>query len=303
MSIMNKYIWIVDTIYQAGERGISLKELNEKWMRNESMSYGEPIPRQTFDRWKRNILDILGIIIECHTKGGYRYYIENPDILSDSKLSRWLLDTYSTVNALSKHTVLYNRILVEEIPSSRNFLALIIKAMKDNTVIVLTYKNFISDKEYSFPVSPYCLKMFQKRWYMLALSVNENKLRIYALDRIVSAQLTEQHFIMPKDFDAKTYFSSYFGIVLDETVKEQRIILRAYKPHQNYLRTLPLHSSQKEIYTCDDYADFELSLRPTYDFTMELLHAGALIEILEPVSLRQQMYSWVKDLWNMYKDE
>ena len=303
MSILNKYIWIVDTLYQAGERGISLKELNEKWIQNESLSYGEPIPRQTFDRWKGNILDMLGVIIECHTKGGYRYYIENPEILSNDRLSRWLLDTYTTANNLSKHASLHNRILVEEIPSNRDFLAFIINAMKDNTVVVLTYKNFITEKENSFPICPYCLKMFQKRWYTLALSVHENKLRIYALDRIVNAQLTEQHFILPKDFDAKEYFASYFGMVLDETVKEQRIILRAYKPHQNYLRTLPLHPSQKEIYTCDAYADFELSLRPTYDFAMELLHAGALVEVLEPESLRKQMYSWVKDLWNMYKNK
>lgn len=303
MSILNKYIWVVDTLHQAGERGISLKELNEKWVRNEVLSCGEPIPRQTFDRWKGNILDLLGVIIECHTKGGYRYYIENPEILSDCKLSRWLLDTYSTVNALSKHASLHNRILVEEIPSNKNFLAFTINAMKDNMVVVLTYKNFITEKEHSFPICPYCLKMFQKRWYMLALSVHENKLRIYALDRIVNVQLTEQHFTIPKDFDAREYFSSYFGIVLDETVKEQRIILRAYKPHQKYLRTLPLHPSQKEIYTCDAYADFELFLRPTYDFAMELLHAGALVEVLEPESLRKQMYSWVKDLWNMYKEK
>lgn len=303
MSIINKYIWIVDTLYQTGERGMSLKELNEKWMRNESLSNGYPIPRQTFDRWKGNILDILGVIIECHTKGGYRYYIENPEVLSGSKLNKWLLDTYSTVNTLSKHIALHNRILVEEIPSNRNFLALIINAMKENAVLILTYKNFTSENEYSFCINPYCLKIFHKRWYLLALSVNENKLRIYALDRILNLQPTDHHFTIPKDFDAKTHFSSYFGVVLDETVEEQRIVLRAYKPHQNYLRTLPLHPSQKEIYTCDNYADFELSLRPTYDFIMELLKVGTLIEVLEPESLRQQMYSWVKDLWNMYKNK
>lgn len=303
MSTLNKYIWIVDKLNQAGEHGISLKEINKMWIRNEDISCGEPIPRQTFDRWKRNILDLLGVIIECHTKGGYRYYIENPEILSDDKMNRWLLDTYTTINTLSKHTALHNRILAEEIPSNRNFLTFFINAMKDNNVVVLTYKNFTKEKENSFPICPYCLKMFHKRWYVLALSTNENKLRIYSLDRIVKVELTGQHFTIPKDFDAKAYFSSYFGIVIDETVNKQRIILRAYKPHQNYLRALPLHHSQKEIYTCDNYADFELSLKPTYDFTMELLRSGALIEVLEPESLRQEMYRWVKDLWNMYKSK
>ncbi len=303
MSILNKYIWIVDTLFQMGERGLSLKELNEKWVRHEELSRGEPIPRQTFDRWKGSILDLFGVIIGCHTKGGYRYYIENPEILADGEMSRWLLDTYATANALSRYISLHNRILVEDIPSSRDFLTDIVNAMKENKILNLTYKNFVSRNEHYFPVCPYCLKMFQKRWYMLALSVKENRLRLYALDRVVNVQFTEKCFTVPEDFDAKAYFSTYFGIVLDDKVKEQRIVLRAYKQHQGYLRTLPLHPSQREIYTSNSYADFELMLRPTYDFVMELLRMGALVEVLEPSSLRHQMHLWVKDLWNMYKDE
>lgn len=79
---------------------------------------------------------------------------------------------------------------------------------------------------------------------------------------------------MPKGFDAKFYFSSFSGVVLDSDIPIQRIVLRADKYHQHYLCTLPLHESQREIFTCDDYADFELTLRPIYDFCMELLRVG-----------------------------
>ena len=68
MSLIQKYIWVIETIYRA--RQISLRELSEKWM-DTGMSGGSPISRQTFDRWKTGILDIFGIIIDCNLKAGY----------------------------------------------------------------------------------------------------------------------------------------------------------------------------------------------------------------------------------------
>ncbi len=302
MTLMNKYIWVVNILLRAGQRGLSLKEINEKWVHTEQ-SGGCPIPRQTFDRWKGGILDALGIVIECKTKGGYRYYIYNPAILEHGELSRWLLDTYSTADTLSQHTALKDRIITEEIPSGHDWLTAIMNAMTENSVIEITYKNFQYEKSYTFPVEPYCLKMFRKRWYLLARSRNDERMRLYGVDRIEDINATDKRFVLPDDFDAKEYFSGYFGVVLDKDVKPVRIVLRAYNQHQHYLRTLPLHPSQKEIYTCEEYADFELFLRPTYDFCMELMHVGKMIEVLEPQSLRHTMHLWTHDLYNLYKND
>lgn len=56
MTTLEKYIWVVNALYRAGSHGLSLKELSDKWELDESISYGEPLPRQTFNRWKDNIL-------------------------------------------------------------------------------------------------------------------------------------------------------------------------------------------------------------------------------------------------------
>ena len=129
MSLIQKYIWVIETIYRT--RQISLKELSEKWMDTE-MSGGSSISRQTFDRWKTGILDIFGIIIDCNLKAGYKYFIYNPEVLREGELNKWLLDSFSTINTLSQSITLKNRILVEEIPSSKDFLKDIIGAMRDN---------------------------------------------------------------------------------------------------------------------------------------------------------------------------
>lgn len=61
---------------------------------------------------------------------------------------------------------------------------------------------------------------------LLARNVDYNYLRLYSLDRIEGVNLTDANFVLPKDFCAKEYFAEYFGIVLDESVPLQRIVLR-----------------------------------------------------------------------------
>ena len=80
----------------------------------------------------------------------------------------------------------------------------------------------------------------------------------------------------------------------------QRIVLRAYPPYINYLRTLPLHASQKELASTDDYADFELFLRPTFDFKQELLAQGDEVEVLEPQEFRQEMKAIAQRMLERY---
>ena len=64
-----------------------------------------------------------------------------------------------------------------------------------------------------------------------------------------------------------------------------------------------MHHSQQLIEDCEEYADFELYLAPTYDFVMKLLSFGAMIEVLEPLSLRKTMKGWVSDMYELYKND
>lgn len=300
MTILKKYIWLTNELFRAGERGLSLREINERWVRNTDLSSGQELPRRTFDRWKWAIEDMFGVSIENEGKGEYRYFIRNAETMRQGSLSRWLLNTYTTADALAGQLSLADRIVVEDVPSSQDFLVPIMNAMRSNSVIMLTHRRFRSDSSRIYTVAPYCLRMFQRRWYLLAKSIPDGKMRLYGLDRIEDITITDEHFKLPDDFDAHGYFASFFGVVLDDKVKEERIVIRANEYHQHYLRTLPLYASQREIYTCADYTDFELYLRPTYDFVMELLRVGNMVEVLEPQSLRNTMKGWIEDMWEMY---
>ena len=93
----NKLVWIVDTIYKAGK--ITFEELNRRWMNNVDLSGGEEMLKRTFHKWKWNIFDTFGLMIECEKTAPYRYYIENVDDMKSDGIENWLLSTYSVHHA------------------------------------------------------------------------------------------------------------------------------------------------------------------------------------------------------------
>mgnify|MGYP004533149489 FL=1 len=212
MSLIQKYIWVVKTIYRAEH--ITLKELNKQWQENVDLSGGMSLSRQTFDRWKGGIFETFGIIIECEQRGCYNYFIANPEALRNRGICKWLLDTYGTAEVLSSSLSIHDRIITDDIPSSKNHLTTILEAMKSNFVLRITHKSFGEQNDKTFCIEPYSLKMSSQRWYLLARNIEKDVIRLYALDRMESVECMATKFVMPKKFNAKEYFSNYFGIIL-----------------------------------------------------------------------------------------
>ena len=301
MQQLQKYIWLIDTVRRAGK--ISLEEISDRWERNKDLSDYKPLSRSTFNRWKDAIFSQFGIIISCQRAGGYLYYIENPEDIEEDELKKWMLDSFSISNLVGENLSLKDRILVSRIPSAGTYLAALLEAMKENRVVTITYCRFDRSESHKVSIEPYCLKLFENRWYVLARNVQYDDLRIYGLDRIEDLSMTDDTFRLPKDFSASDYFSNYYGIVTDKGMKPQHIVVRAYGSHIPYIKSLPLHHSQRLLEDNGEYADFEFFLTPTYDFVMRLLHVGAMIEVISPASLRKTMKGWVTDMYNLYKND
>lgn len=298
---LQKYTWPIDTIRRAGK--ISFEEISERWERNKDLSDYRPLSRATFNRWKDAIFSQFGIIISCQRAGGYLYYIENPEDIDEDNLKKWMLDSFAVGNLIGENLSLKDRILVNQVPSARDYLAALLEAMKENRTVTITYCAFGKTKSYTFCIEPYCVKLFENRWYVLAHNVQYDDIRIYGLDRIEDLKVEDRTFKLPKDFSASDFFSSYYGIVTNMNINPERIVIRAYKDHIPYINSLPLHHSQKLLEDNGEYADFELYLVPTYDFVMRLLHVGAMIEVVSPVSLRKTMKGWISDMYNLYKND
>ena len=120
------------------------------------------------------------------------------------------------------------------------------------------------------------------------LANNYEHIAIYSLDRMKSATLTDEHFERPADFSPEAYFAEYFGVMVDGTPMEH-VVVRVYGKKANLLRTLPLHASQRELESCDEYTDFAMDIRPSIDFVSELMSKTDYLDVLEPASLKEKI--------------
>ena len=311
--LFKQYIWLVETIRNA--RKITLAEINRKWV-DTDMSCGMEMARTTFFRYKEAIQDIFGLIIECDRKNGYGYYIVNEEVLEEDSVQNWMLSTMSISNMIGENVSMQDRILLESVPSGNAILQDIIKAMRDNHRVMITYRRYGAAAANSFSAAPYCVKLFRRRWYVLVKidrpsyqdKNDKNKkddgyMAVFSLDRIEEIAIQKSKFKLDKKFDAASFFDECFGIVVGDGSKPVRIVLRAYGLEPHYLNDLPIHHSQRVIKKSEEYTDFELFMRATSDLKAHLMSRGEWIKVISPKSLADEMKEWLNAAMKRYETD
>ena len=291
------YIWLLNTIARGP---ISRAAIDEKWAHSSVNDYKQDyIPESNFHRWKNTIELLFDVHIKCNSNN--EYYIEEAADLRCADMRTRLLNLMSVNSLLKDSKELSSQILFEPVPAGEQFLAPIIEALRDKTVIKMTYQGFAKTEPSTFMVEPYCLKMFKQRWYMLAHSVERDKTLIYSLDRIHALEPTTQKYQLPKGFDAEFYFRNVYGVSgMEDEPQEVEIKIEAYQA--NFLRTLPLHASQTEIERQEQYSIFKYNIVPSFEFKQELRKHGSVLEVLKPQWLRDEFRKDLEYQLSKYQD-
>jgi predicted DNA-binding transcriptional regulator YafY len=289
-------MWLISTIYDAGK--ISFEDIARKWDNAYINDLHQPLKLRTFHNHRHAILMQFGVVIECQ-RGTNLYYIDNPDTLEKDSINQWLLDSFAVSSLLMDNRSISDRIMLEDVPSGRYYLDIITNAMRENRQITIDYEDFFGNIIQGLKINPYFIRLFKRRWYVLALVPQEKAIHRFGLDRIKSIEIQETKFKYPKDFSPEGYFQDFYGVFHDA---EPLIIrLKAYKEKPNYLRSLLLHHSQREIESNNDYTIFEYKIAPTYDFIQEILSHGNQLEVLSPDTFRQQIKAIIQEMNDFYE--
>ena len=280
-NLINRYVWLVDTISRYGR--ITLKDLNEAWLRSD-ISEGKPLARRTFFHYRDGVEEMFDINIQCD-KSTFEYYIDDTGSESNARLRSWVVDSVSMSGTLSNAHDISSRIMLENVPSAREHLPVIIDALKQNRRIRFSYKSYTRSKPTDgIVLEPYFVKIFKQLWYVIGLNVKDGLVKTYSLDRISSLNLLQDTFDMPEEVKPSEFFKDCFGIITNRN-SAKRIVLRVEPTQAKYFRALPLHPSQQEE-VHDNYSIFSYKMRITYDLKEELMSHGASIEVLEPKELK-----------------
>ena len=284
-NLVNRYVWLVDTINRYGR--ITLKDLNAAWLRSD-ISEGIPLARRTFFHYRDGVEEMFDINIQCD-KSTFEYYIDDSGSETNARLRSWLVDSVSMSGTLSNAHEVSGRIILENVPSAREHLPVVIDAMKQNRRIRFSYKSYTrSLPTDGIVLEPYFVKIFKQLWYVIGLNVKDGLIKTYALDRISRLNLLQDTFTMPEDIQPAEFFKDCFGIITNRN-SAKRIVLRVEPTQAKYFRALPLHSSQQEE-VHDHYSIFSYRMRITYDLKEEIMSHGASIEVLEPKELKMLIH-------------
>ncbi len=297
MTPLKKYIWLVDTVMRAGEKGLTLRQIAERYEQDENISDGEPYARRTFQRHRDEVLDLFGIEIECYSDGSeYRYRIA--DNSSNDYFRRWLLDSIAVNRIVTDSREVARYISIES--TNNTALPIVLEALKDLRLVNFDYKPYRKESStHYFNFQPHALKMFERRWYLIGRYHKTH--RTFALDRMTNVVLQEENFKRDPKFDLEKMFSGSYGIIVED-IPVESIWLKVEAHQANYLRSLPLHRTQTELPCKDkDYAIFALRVRPTLDLRQKILSLGSAVEVLKPESLREEMREEVRRMSKMYQ--
>lgn len=293
----NRYVWLIDVIRQAGH--ITLADISRKWEHSSLNDEGGPLPERTFHNHRQAILDIFGI--ELKNDRALGYYIDSSEDMEADGIRQWMLESMSLSNLLSECGGMREQILFENIPSSQKWIIPIVNAMKDRKAIEMTYQSFNRPEPHVFIAHVYCLKLFKQRWYVLARSEQYAAPRIYALDRILNVEPCNRELEIPAGFNARDFFSNYFGIIVGEEPHAQLVRIKVFADQVKYFETLPLHHSQQVEECGDGYSIFRYWIDPTFDFKQELLGRGPKVEVLEPEWFRKEIRTDIKKMGENYE--
>lgn len=294
--LFGRYVWIVDTLTRY--ESLSRDEINRLWKKS-SFSKGDPLPERTFFHYRRAIEKNFNIDIACDRQG--RYYIEKDKGVKNKSFTNLMLDSYAVGSALRDSPVSPGRVEVEDVPSAREFLPQVMEAMAVSKKIVFTYSGFNrSRSETDILFSPYFLKRYKQRWYMIGMKEKGKSIRTYALDRVKEMKLTPDAFEMPSSMKSDDLFGNIVGVTTSEA-PVKTVKLYTTSTQAKYFRALPLHPSQKEE-THEDYSIFTYRLKLNYELTHEILGFGDSVKVLEPPELKAMVLHQIKNTLSLYEE-
>ena len=251
---------------------------------------------RTFERDLKDIRDSLGVSIESKCLGkklkkniwGYgivkdKYDVDDPDRFEA------ILEPFYILNSIQADTGLQKVVYPEKhYPKGLEHLYPLIKAAKEHRKVEFVYTKYHLAPPEIRMVNPYALKQARGRWYLMGFdsSKNDGILKSFGLDRIGELIVLQNEF-KPKDIDINEKFSNSFGIMTYYHLPVEDIVLEFDAMDGHYLKSVPLHHSQKVIEDTPHKFAVSLKLRVTHDFLMEIISRGFSLKVISPPHLKE----------------
>lgn len=294
MSKLNKCLYLINLLQHRG--AMSLEEINEHF-RYSTLYDGDLHPR-TFARYKDFILENFPCEIE-YDPAIRKYQLIQDDV--EEPLYEYLLSAYH-IEGMTELAIKHrDKIFLMASPTGVEKVQTVLEAIDRKKGIECDYWAYNKKTVKRLTIIPYFLKTWEQRWYLVAEPLNPHHGQsVFALERMDNLSLTDEKMLPSSGITVKEYFDGSFGVNHSDTDRPENIRIKVYGTQVEYIRALPLHESQKEEETSEEWSVFEYRIIPCYNFYQQLLWHRERLEVLSPESVRNEMKRIIDELSKLY---
>lgn len=273
-------------------------ELNIHYDQKSKKWFSEGIPKEIFASIELEKGEITALLFYAKTinqYSGYPIFSEMTNaikkVIDNSNISSNVKELFEKDAFLEteKHLPLKGIELIADI----------LDAIHNRNLLIIKYQRFDGDEIKTHELRPVILKEDKQMWYIIGKNAKYDSLMTLALDRIKSLKITEQIF-EPIEFNSEEYFKYSFGITVSD--EEPIDVVISFTPEQgNYLRTLPIHSTQCIL--VDNKNQFKIKIRviPSYEFYSKIKSYGEQAKIVSPANIAAEIKSSFAKAIHRYK--
>lgn len=326
---------ILDSLMSNRNRYYSISELLEKVNEALELDGMEPVSRRCIEK-DLNTLECAPYeaAIErvwYHGKKCIRYAEEGFSIFTkklteeeENLLSEVLntigqfdgLDTFEWLDGLKKRLDIKEHRRIIQFDSNpyfegRNLIGSLFTAISNKQVLALKYHTFKDPQVKEVVVYPYLLKEYNNRWFLI-VGVEDGTILNFALDRIDDFEPMPHIDYIEPDEDLESRFDDIVGVTLFKDKPAEDILLWVNEEGFQYVKTKPLHGSQRDVKGEEDKTMrekypalqggrfFRLQCILNYELEQLLMSKMNQLVVLEPATLKDSLINRIKKMDSLY---
>lgn len=326
---------ILDSLLSNRNRYYSISELLEKVNEALELDGMEPVSRRCIEK-DLNTLECAPYeaVIErvwYHGKKCIRYAEEGFSIFTkklteeeENLLSEVLntigqfdgLDTFEWLDSLKKRLDIKEHRRIIQFDSNpyfegRNLIGSLFTAISNKQVLALKYHTFKDPQVKEVVVYPYLLKEYNNRWFLI-VGVEDGTILNFALDRIDDFKPMSHIDYIEPDEDLESRFDDIVGVTLFKDKPTEDILLWVNEEGFQYVKTKPLHGSQRDVKGEEDKTMrekypalqggrfFRLQCILNYELEQLLMSKMNQLVVLEPATLKDSLINRIKKMDSLY---
>ena len=326
---------ILDSLLSNRNRYYSISELLEKVNEALELDGMEPVSRRCIEK-DLNTLECAPYeaVIErvwYHGKKCIRYAEEGFSIFTkklteeeENLLSEVLntigqfdgLDTFEWLDSLKKRLDIKEHRRIIQFDSNpyfegRNLIGSLFTAISNKQVLALKYHTFKDPQVKEVVVYPYLLKEYNNRWFLI-VGVEDGTILNFALDRIDDFKPMPHIDYIEPDEDLESRFDDIVGVTLFKDKPTEDILLWVNEEGFQYVKTKPLHGSQRDVKGEEDKTMrekypalqggrfFRLQCILNYELEQLLMSKMNQLVVIEPTTLKDSLINRIKKMDSLY---